>query len=88
MSDARNPLASVARRTERWRIAPFGRKDEDNHIFNPKTGEKVMMRRKGPMFVLDADQRQPPVDPDQVRERDTWQSHFKWQGIHDDENNV
>ena len=28
-------------------IVQFGTKDKDNYIFNPRTEEKVMMRRKG-----------------------------------------
>ena len=54
VSDARNPLASVARITEHGNIVQFGPKDEDNYIFNPRTEEKAMMRRKGRKFVLDA----------------------------------
>ena len=47
VSDARNPLASVAWITEHGIIVHFGPKDEDNCIFNPRTEEKAMMRRKG-----------------------------------------
>ena len=54
VSDARNPLASVARITENGNVVQFGPKDEDNYIFNPRTDEKLMMRRKGRKFVLDA----------------------------------
>ena len=54
VSDARNPLASVARITEHGNIVQFGPKEEDNYIFNPGTEEKAMMRRKGRKFVLDA----------------------------------
>ena len=53
VSDARNPLASVARVTENGNIVQFGPKAEDNYIFNPVTEEKVMMRKKGRKFVLD-----------------------------------
>ena len=54
VSDARNPLASVARITENGNIVQFGPKDEDNYIYNPVTEEKVRMRRKGRKFILDA----------------------------------
>ena len=54
VSDARNPLASVARITEHGNIVQFGPKEEDNYIFNPSTEEKAMIRRKGRKFVLDA----------------------------------
>ena len=54
VSDARNPLASVARITEHGNIVQFGPKEEDNYIFNPGIEEKAMMRRKGRNFVLDA----------------------------------
>ena len=53
VSDSRNPLASVARMTENGNIVQFGPKDEDNYVFNPRTDEKIMMRRKGRKFVLD-----------------------------------
>ena len=55
VSDARNPLASVARITENGNIVQFGPKDSDNYVFNPTTEEKIMMRRKGRKFVLDVD---------------------------------
>ena len=54
VSDARNPLASVARITECGNIVQFGPREEDNYIFNPRTDEKLMMRRKGRKFVLEA----------------------------------
>ena len=53
VSDVKNPLASVARITEKGNIVQFGPRDEDNYVFNPRTEEKVMMRRKGRKFVLD-----------------------------------
>ena len=55
VSDSRNPLASVARIVENGNIVQFGPKDEDNYIYNPKTEEKVAMRRKGRKYVLDVD---------------------------------
>ena len=55
VSDARNPLASVARITERGNLVQFGPRDADNYIFNPDTGDKVMLRKKGNKFVLDLD---------------------------------
>ena len=55
VSDARNPLASVARITEKGNIVQFGPQPADNYIFNPATTEKVMMRKKGRKFVLDVD---------------------------------
>ena len=54
VSDAKNPLASVARITEKGNIVQFGPKKEDNYIYNPRTQEKIRMRRKGRKFVLDA----------------------------------
>ena len=53
VSDVTNPLASVARITEKGNIVQFGPKDEDNYVFNPSTDEKVLIRRKGRKFVLD-----------------------------------
>ena len=53
VSDARNPLASVARITEHGNLVQFGPRPEDNYIYNPATEEKVMLRKKGRKFVLD-----------------------------------
>ena len=47
-------MASVARITEHGSIVKFGPKEEDNYIYNPATEEKIMMRKKGLRFVLDA----------------------------------
>lgn len=55
VSDARNPLASVARITDRGNIVQFGPRDADNYIFDPRTESKVMLRRKGNKFVMDMD---------------------------------
>ena len=55
VSDAKNPLASVARITERGNLVQFGPRVEDNYIYNPSTGDKVKLRRKGNKFVLDMD---------------------------------
>ena len=54
VSDCRNPLASVARITEQGNVVQFGPREEDNYIYNPRTDEKIQMRRKGRKFVLDA----------------------------------
>ena len=55
VSDAKNPLASVARITERGNLVQFGPRVADNYIYNPETGDKVMLRKKGNKFVLDMD---------------------------------
>ena len=39
VTDARNPLASVARITENGSVVQFGPKQEDNYIYNPATGD-------------------------------------------------
>ena len=53
VSDARHPLASVARITEQGNIVQFGPHQQDNYIYNPNTDEKVLLRRKGKKFVMD-----------------------------------
>ena len=53
VSDARHPLASVARITEQGNIVQFGPQQQDNYIYNPSTDEKVLLRRKGKKFVMD-----------------------------------
>ena len=55
VSDAKNALASVARITERGNLVQFGPDPADNYIFNPSSGDKVMLRRKGNKFILDMD---------------------------------
>ena len=55
VSDAKNPLASVARITERGNLVQFGPDPADNYIYNPSSGDKVMLRRKGNKFVMDMD---------------------------------
>ena len=53
--DVQRPLAAVWRMVEKGNEVHFGPKADDNYIFNPGTQEKVMMRRKGRSFVLDAE---------------------------------
>ena len=53
--DVQRPLAAVWRMVEKGNVVQFGPKSEDNYILNPDTREKVMMRRKGRSFVLDAE---------------------------------
>ena len=53
--DVQRPLAAVWRMVEKGNVVRFGPKVEDNYILNPDTQEKVMMRRKGRSFVLDAE---------------------------------
>ena len=48
-------MASVARITEKGNLVQFGPKDEDNYIFNPKTEEKIMLKRRGKRFVMEGD---------------------------------
>ena len=55
VSDAQHPLASVARITEKGSIVQFGPKEEDNYIFNPKTEEKIMMKRRGRRYTMEGD---------------------------------
>ena len=55
VSDSKNALASVARITEKGNIVQFGPDAVDNFIVNPRSGDKVMLRRKGNKFVLDMD---------------------------------
>lgn len=49
--DVQRPLAAVWRMVEKGNVVRFGPKVEDN----PDTQEKVMLRRKGRSFVLDAE---------------------------------
>ena len=53
VSDARHPLASVARITEQGNIVQFGPQPQDNYIYNPLTDEKVLLRKKGKKFIMD-----------------------------------
>ena len=55
VSDAKNALASVARITEKGNIVQFGPTADDNYIYNPASGDKISLRRKGDKFVVDMD---------------------------------
>ena len=55
VTDAMNPLISVARITEKGNIVQFGPDAADNYIYNPATNEKVILRRKGRKFIMDVD---------------------------------
>ena len=64
VSDARNPLASVARITEHGNIVQFGPKEEDNYIFNPGTGVGRELHQEGVDFQragLGGPQQVPPA---------------------------
>ena len=45
----------MCRIVEKGNIVRFGPRVEDNYILNPETQEKIMLRRKGRSFVLDAE---------------------------------
>ena len=53
--DVQRPLAAVWRVVQQGNVVQFGPTAEDNYIWDPQTQEKIMMRRKGRSFVLDAD---------------------------------
>ena len=53
--DVQRPLAAVCRIVDKGNIVKFGPRVEDNYILNPGTQEKIMLRRKGRSFVLDAE---------------------------------
>ena len=55
VTDAKNPLVSVARITEKGNLVQFGPDPADNYIYNPKTDEKVMLRRKGRKYIMDVE---------------------------------
>ena len=55
VSDVQKPLAAVWRIAEKGNVVQFGPNDSDNYILNPKSGDKVMLRRKGNKFILDMD---------------------------------
>ena len=53
--DVQRPLAAVWRMVEKGNIVQFGPRAEENFIYKPGTQTKVMLRRKGRYFVLDAE---------------------------------
>ena len=53
--DVQRPLAAVWRIVEQGNLVQFGPRAEDNYIWDPQKQEKIMMRRKGRSFVVDAD---------------------------------
>ena len=52
VSEVKKPLAAVCRIAEKGNLVQFGPKEEDNFIKNVKTGEKVMLRKKGGSYVM------------------------------------
>jgi hypothetical protein len=52
VTDVRKPLISVARVVEMGNTVQFGPRAEDNFVYNQKTGNKVMMEKKGNSFVI------------------------------------
>ena len=53
--DVQRPLAAVWRMVEQGNVVQFGPKVSDNYIYNADRDEKIMLRRKGRSFVLDAE---------------------------------
>ena len=53
--DVQRPLAAVWRMVEQGNVVRFGPKASDNYIYNADRDEKIMLRRKGRSFVLDAE---------------------------------
>ena len=54
VTDVKKPLLSVRRINEGGNTVQFGPRDQDNFIFNPNTQDKVMLRRQGGVYLLDA----------------------------------
>ena len=52
VSEVRKPLAAVWRIAEKGNLVQFGPREEDKFVKNVKTGEKVMLRRKGGSYVV------------------------------------
>ena len=52
VSEVRKPLAAVWRIAEKGNLVQFGPGEADNFVKNVKTGEKVMLRRKGGSYVM------------------------------------
>ena len=73
--DVQRPLAAVWRMVDLGNVVRFGPRREDNYIWNPQTGDKIMMRRKGRSFVLDVDM----IKPQGKAKDNAEQSHFSRQ---------
>jgi Fe2+ transport system protein FeoA len=53
--DVNKPLAAVWKICEKGNLVQFGFHDGESFILNKKTGDKVLMKRKGKSFVLDVE---------------------------------
>ena len=55
VSDVQKPLAAVWRVADAGNIVQFGPKAEDNFVKSVKTGEKMMMKKKGGSYVIEVE---------------------------------
>ena len=54
MTDAKRMLASVAKITEAGNLVKFGDGEQENYIQCKKTGKKVIMKKEGNLYVINA----------------------------------
>ena len=54
VTDVKKPLMSVKRIVEKGNYVVFGPNPEDNYIENRDYGDRVMLRREGGSFLMDA----------------------------------
>ena len=54
VTDIRKPLLEARRLVEKGNIVQFGAELENNFIMNVESGKKIMMKRKGDSFVIEA----------------------------------
>ena len=54
VTDVRKPLLAVRRLVEKGNVVSFGPRPEQNYIYNPETGKKIEMERRGGSFIIKA----------------------------------
>ena len=53
VTDVRKPLLAGKRITEKGNVVQFGPAENDNHIKNTLSGNKILSRRKGGSYIMD-----------------------------------
>ena len=54
VTDVKKPLLAVRRLVEKGNVVNFGPEDDQNFIYNPMTGRRIPMEKKGGSFVIKA----------------------------------
>ena len=54
VTDVRKPLLAVWRLVEKGNVVNFGPRPEQNFIYHPESGKRILMERRGGSFIIKA----------------------------------